>query len=73
VIWAFITSFRAVFGVYPICRALTEHGIAVSPRGYYAHLERPPSRRALRDEHLTGLLRDLFEPGSAGRSRCTAR
>ena len=68
-IFGFIDAFRALFGVYPICRALTGHGIAVSPRGYYARLSRPPSRRALRDAWLTGLLREMFEPGTNGRRR----
>ena len=72
----FIEAFKMAFGVYPICRALTGHGIAVSPRGYYARLSRPPSRRALRDAWLTGVLREIFEPvraAGAGRSRCTGR
>jgi len=69
VIWAFVDSFRAMFGVVPICRALSAHGIGVSPRGYYARLSRPPSRRALRDAWLTGLLAQMFEPDGRGRRR----
>jgi len=69
VICAFIDSFKAVFGVVPACRALSAHGIAISPRGYYARLSRPPSRRAVRDAWLTGLLRDIFEPGPGGRRK----
>jgi hypothetical protein len=38
VICGFIEAFKMVFGVVPICRALSAHGIAVSPRGYYARL-----------------------------------
>jgi len=69
VICGFIEAFKMVFGVVPICRALSAHGIAVSPRGYYARLSRPPSRRALRDAWLTGLLAGIFEPGPGGRRR----
>jgi transposase InsO family protein len=69
VICGFIDAFKVAFGVVPICRALTGHGIAVSPRGYYARLSRPPSRRALRDAWLTGLLAEIFEPGPGGRRR----
>jgi len=64
-----IDSLRTMFGVAPICRALSENGIVVSPRGYYARLSRPPSRRALRDAHLTGVLAGMFEPGPGGRRR----
>jgi len=69
VTWAFIDAFRALFGVYPICRALTGHGIAVSPRGYYARLSRPPSKRALRDAWLTGLLAGMSVPDERGRRK----
>ena len=68
-IFGFIDAFKVMFGVYPICRALSGHGIAVSPRGYYARLSRPASRRALRDAWLTGLRGELFEPDERGRRR----
>lgn len=68
-ICGFIETFKMVFGVVPICRALSAHGIAVSPRGYYARLSRPASRRALRDAWLTGVLREIFEPGPGGRRK----
>ncbi len=68
-ICAFIQAFRVVFGVVPACRVLSAHGIAISPRTYHARRSRPPSRRALRDAHLTGLLRAMFEPGTDGRRR----
>ena len=68
-ICGFIETFKMVFGVVPVCRALSAHGIAISPRGYYARLSRPPSRRALRDVWLTGILREIFEPGPGGRRK----
>jgi putative transposase len=57
------------FGVVPCCRALTGHGIAISPRTYHAWRRRPPSARARRDAWLTGLLRSVFEPDERGRRR----
>ena len=66
-ICAFIASVAGRFGVVPACRALSAHGIAISPRTFHARRSRPPSRRALRDAWLTGLLAAMFEPDEAGR------
>ena len=66
-ICAFIASVAARFGVVPACRALSAHGVAISPRTFHARRSRPPSRRAVRDAWLTGLLRAMFEPGTDGR------
>jgi putative transposase len=41
-----------VFGVEPICRVLTEHGVPIAPSTYYEARNRVPSRRAVRDEQL---------------------
>jgi len=49
---AFIEAFRDQFGVEPICRALGQAGVAISPSGYYAARARPPSARAVRDAAL---------------------
>ncbi len=68
-ICAFIASVAGRLGVVPVCRALTAHGVAFSPRGYYARRSRPPSARALRDAWLTGLLAAIFEPGPDGRRK----
>ena len=35
-ICAFIAEHRARFGVAPICRVLTEHGVQIAPRTFYA-------------------------------------
>jgi putative transposase len=69
VICAFLASVAGRFGVVPACRALSAHGVAISPRTYHARRSRPPSRRALRDRWLTGLLAAMFEPGERGRRR----
>jgi putative transposase len=49
---AFIEAFRDQFGVGPICRALRQAGVAISPSGYYAARARPPPARAVRDAAL---------------------
>lgn len=65
-ICAFITERREEFGVVPICRALTELGVPIAPRTYYAHIGRPPSKRALWDTVVTELLAGIYEPGEQG-------
>ena len=49
---AFIEACRDQFGVGPICRALRQAGVAISPSGYYAARARPPPARAVRDAAL---------------------
>jgi putative transposase len=49
---SFIEAFREEFGVGPICRALRQAGVAISPSGYYAARGRPPPARAVRDAAL---------------------
>jgi putative transposase len=40
------------FGVEPICRVLTEHGVKIAPSTYYDNVARQPSRRDLRDGQI---------------------
>ena len=47
---AFIDAHRASFGVAPICRVLSQHGVPIAPETYYARRRRPRSARAGRDE-----------------------
>ena len=49
---AFIEAFREEFGVGPICRALRQAGVCISPSGYYAARARPPPARAVCDAAL---------------------
>ena len=49
---AFIEACREEFGVGPICRALRQAGVVISPSGYYAARARPPPARAVRDAAL---------------------
>ena len=48
----FIDAHEGRFGVAPICRVLSEHGLKIAPSTYYDAKSRPPSKRALRDEEL---------------------
>ena len=66
---AFIDQHRHRFGVVPICRALSAHGIKIAPRTYWARKSRPPSRRAVSDAGLTARLRAIREPGKDGRRK----
>ena len=49
----FIDAHKGRFGVAPICRVLSEHGISIAPSTYYDAKSRLPSKRALRDDELT--------------------
>jgi putative transposase len=48
----FISGHKSRFGVEPICRVLTEHGVPIAPSTYYDAVRRGPSARAIRDEQL---------------------
>lgn len=63
----FIEAHRDRFGVVPICRALSQYGVPIAPRTYWARRSRPPSRRAARDQALTEVLAGIFEPDEHGR------
>ena len=69
----FIDAHRDRFGVVPICRALTQHGVPIAPRTYWARRSRPPSRRSLRDQALTEILASMYEPGEKGRRKPESR
>ena len=60
----FISDHKSRFGVEPICRVLTEHGVPIAPSTYYDAIRRPPSARAVRDErlkaHITRLHADNY-------------
>lgn len=70
---AFIDQMRGRFGVEPICRVLTAHGVKIAPSGYYAAKKRPPSARQLRDEELSGVIEQVFRDRTKGRGVCGAR
>ncbi|WP_145887982.1 IS3 family transposase [Streptomyces sp. BK340] len=49
---AFVDEFKKVFGVEPICRVLSDHGLKIATSTYYAAKNRAPSARAVRDAEL---------------------
>jgi len=64
---AFIDEHRSRFGVEPICRVLTEHGVKIAPSGYYAFKARPASARTVRDQHLVAQIERVFWDRQLGR------
>ena len=48
----FIEAHKGRFGVAPICRVLSEHGIKIAPSTYYDAQSRPVCKRTLRDDDL---------------------
>jgi putative transposase len=48
----FIDAHKGRFGVAPICRVLSEHGLKIAPSTYYDAKDKPASNRTLRDEEL---------------------
>lgn len=64
---AFIDEHRSRFGVEPICRVLSEHGVKIAPSGYYAFKKRPASARTLRDEELVVEIERVFWDRNLGR------
>ena len=64
---AFIDGHKDRFGVEPVCRVLTEHGVRIAPRTYYAHESRPPSARAVRDAAVLTEIRRVHTDPQLGR------
>ena len=62
----FITDHKGRFGVAPICQALSAHGVPIAPRTYWAHVARPPSKRALWETVVTEILAGIYLPGPDG-------
>jgi putative transposase len=73
VVTAFIDDYRDRFGVEPICRVLTEHGVKIAPSGYYAFKSRPVSARAARDAELVVEICRVFADRDLGRGISGAR
>ena len=48
---------------------LSEHGVAIAPRTFYAWVKRAPSKRALWDATITEVLAGYYEPGDDGRRK----
>jgi putative transposase len=63
----FIDEKKEAFGVVPVCRALSLHGIQIAPRTYWAYHSHAPSKRELWDAAVTEILAGIYEPGENGR------
>jgi putative transposase len=63
----FIDEGKELFGVAPICRALSVHGIEIAPRTYWAHRSAMPGKRELWDTAVTEILAGIYEPDENGR------
>lgn len=48
---------------------LTEHGVKIAPRTFYAWAVRPPSKRSLWDATITAVLAGYYEPDGHGRRK----
>ena len=57
---AYIDAYRDRFGIEPITRVLTAHGIPIAPSTYHAAKTTPVSARDLADAYLTNALVDEF-------------
>lgn len=69
----FIDDHRARFGVEPICRVLTEHGVPIAPSGYYAFKTRTACARTLADAELIAHIERVFYDPGLGRGISGAR
>ena len=69
----FIDDHRDRFGVEPICRLLSKHGVPIAPSTYYAFKTRPVSARALRDAELLVEIERVFWNRELGRGISGAR
>ena len=70
---AFIDEVKDRFGVEPVCRVLTEHGVKIAPSTFYAAKSRPPSPRAVRDERVLAEIHRVWADRELGRGLAGAR
>lgn len=59
------------WGVEPMCAVLTEHGVPIAPATYYEWLDKQPTKRQLRDEQVTELIRAEREHPKTGKFAST--
>lgn len=69
----FIDDHKQRFGVEPICRVLTGHGVRIAPSTYYATKTRAPSARKVRDAELVDHIERIFADRTKGRGISGAR
>jgi putative transposase len=73
VVVRFVEDHKDRFGVEPICRTLTAHGVPIAPSSYYAAKTRPPSARQVRDVGLLVEIRRVFHDRDLGRGLAGVR
>jgi putative transposase len=61
------------WGVEPICRVLSAHGLMIAPSTYYAHRCRPRSARTVRDAELVVEIKRVHGDRAIGRGLYGAR
>lgn len=66
---AFITEHKERFGVAPICRALSAHGVQIAPRTYFAQGRPAAEQTELWDTAIAGVLAGIYEPDQRGRRK----
>ncbi len=52
----YIEAYRARFGVEPICRVLSEHGVKIAPSSYYDRRRQPVTDAELEEAYLANAL-----------------
>jgi len=52
----YVKQHKSVFGVEPICTALTSADVPIAASTFYAARTRPPSARAVRDQELKPII-----------------
>jgi putative transposase len=63
----FIDEVKVRFGVEPVCRVLSAHGVQIAPRTYYAAKARPRSARAIWDERVLAEVERVHADPQIGR------
>jgi len=69
----FVDAHRARFGVAPICRVLSQHGVPIAPSTYYAARARPRSARSIADEAILAEVTRVHSDPAIGRGLYGAR
>ena len=67
----FVDAHRAQFGVAPICRVLSQHGVPIASSTYYAARSRPRSARSIGDEAMLAEITRVHADLALG-AACTA-
>jgi len=67
VVVAFVADHRERFGVAPICRVLSSHGVLIAPNSFYAHQARTPCARSVRDAAVLAQIRRVHGDPQLGR------